>query len=161
MTVDINQLKNTLSQFPTGVCVITTKDKVGHNFGITVNSFNSVSLNPPLVLWSINKDTHSTEVFTETSHFNVNILAEQQIAISNQFASNIDNRFQDINYQLDANSIPLLEDLAAYLQCKTWQIYEGGDHLIIVGEVINTFVDNDKQSLLYYRGNYATTKPCC
>lgn len=157
MSINIEAFKKTMSFFPTGVCVITCKDEAGNNLGITINSFNSVSLNPPLILWSINKNTHSAEVFTHTKHFVVNILASDQATISNQFASPIKDRFQGINYHTGIADTPILNGVTAYLQCKKWQAYEGGDHDIIIGEVIDSFTDDSKKALVYYKGNYTAT----
>lgn len=154
MSIDIKQFKKTLSLFPTGICVITCNDNNGKPLGITVNSFNSVSLNPPLILWSINKDTHSADVFTHAENFAVNILADDQAAISNQFASNVPDRFVGIDFKKGIADVPVLDGAVAHLQCKKWQVYDGGDHDIIIGEVIDSFTDESKNSLVYYKGNY-------
>ncbi len=157
MSVNIEQFKTVMSRFPTGVCVITCKDNAGNNLGITVNSFNSVSLNPPLILWSINKNTHSADVFTHAENFVVNILADNQSAISNQFASRIEDRFNNIEYHSGINNMPILNGVSAYLQCKKWQVYDGGDHDIIIGEVVDSHTNEDKNSIVYYKGNYTST----
>lgn len=160
MSIDIQQFKKTLSLFPTGVCVITCQDTNSKPLGITVNSFNSVSLNPPLILWSINKDTHSADVFTSVEHFAVNMLADEQNNLSNQFASNVADRFNAVDYHVNAYNTPILGGVVAYLQCKHWQVYDGGDHHIIIGEAIHSFADAGKSALLYYQGNYASTATC-
>jgi len=157
---DPKELRRTFGQFPTGVTVITTLDKQGQPVGVTASSFNSVSMDPALVLWSVDKGAFSAEVFKQAKHFAVNILAREQVSISNKFASRGEDKFKDVNWHGNIHGIPLLAGCAAQFECDTWNVYEGGDHYIIVGQV-HRFSNEDKQPLVFARGSYsiATAHP--
>ncbi len=154
---DPRDFRAALGQFPTGVTVITTRDNDNNPIGVTASSFNTVSMEPQLVLWSVAKSAYSSEIFRSGDHFAVNVLSEQQVDVSNRFASQGEDKFKDVDYTEGAGDCPLFRDCAAQFECKTWQVYEGGDHLIIVGEVLAYHQDQTLAPLVFSQGRYAVT----
>ncbi len=151
--------RNTLGIFPTGVTVITTLDTEGIAAGFTASSFNSVSLEPRLILWSLAKTSSLIPVFEQAKGYAVHFLAEDQIDISNTFASPSEDRFAGLDWQLSDTNLPIISGCAAHLECEARHCYEGGDHLIFVGEVIHHQNDQEKSALAYHRGNYSQCLP--
>lgn len=151
---DSKAFRNALGQFATGVTVITTVDADGNKIGMTANSFSSVSLDPMLVLWSIAKTSKSFAAFTEARHFAIHILSAEQKALSGQFASNCEDRFCNVPHRNGVGGIPVLEDYSAVFECEMESRYEGGDHIIIVGRVIE-FDNRGKAPLVFHAGRYA------
>ncbi|WP_256669174.1 flavin reductase family protein [Pseudomonas sp. C2B4] len=150
---DPKQFRQALGAFTTGVTIVTTRGPDGQDYGLTANSFNSVSIDPPMVLWSINKDSSSAHAFTEGSHFAVHILATDQESLSNRFAKSGADKFSGLDLQRGPCEIPLLEGCSARFQCKTTYQYEGGDHIILVGEVL-AFDRFDGAPLVFHSGGY-------
>jgi flavin reductase (DIM6/NTAB) family NADH-FMN oxidoreductase RutF len=130
-----NHFRQVLSQFATGVTVITTRLDDGRFLGITASSFNSVSLNPPLVLWSLSNKATSLPVFTTNSHYVINILAADQAMLAEQFSTPSKDRFAGVGFKLSANGLPILNGVTAWLECHNRSRYPEGDHVIFVGEV--------------------------
>lgn len=157
-TFDARAFRRALGNFATGVTVVTAADASGRKVGVTANSFNSVSLDPPLILWSIDKRSSSLEVFEEASHFAVNILAADQIDLSNNFARPKDDRFAGIAYEAGKGGAPLLADCSARFSCEKYQQLDGGDHWILVGKVV-AFDDCGRSPLLYHQGAYSMVLP--
>lgn len=129
------QLRDVLGTFVTGVTVVTTRDESGTAHGVTANSFSSVSLDPPLVLWSQSLSSKSYPAFRDSEHFVVNILADDQIAISNHFAKSRDDKFNGIAHSTGLGGVPVLEGAAAHLECVKVAAYPGGDHVVYIGRV--------------------------
>lgn len=146
--------RNALGSFATGVTIATTLDTAGAPVGVTASSFNSVSLDPPLVLWSLAKNSLSRAAFCESGHFAVHVLAASQEELSNRFARSGEDKFGDVEWEEGALKSPVLSDYAALFQCKTRHQYEGGDHIILVGEVVD-FEARDEAPLLFHGGRYA------
>ena len=146
--------RNALSSFATGVTIATTKGAAGEPVGVTASSFNSVSLDPPLVLWSLAKQSHSFEAFSSSGHFAVHVLAANQEDLSNRFARSGQDKFGDLDWRDGLHGSPVLGEHAALFQCQTRNIYEGGDHVIIVGEV-TVFEARNVSPLLFHAGRYA------
>ena len=158
MAIDSGEFRQALGKFPTGVTIITTQTAEGKPAGMTASSFNSVSLNPPLILWSVDKQSESAALMTGAEYFAVNVLSESQMALSNQFASPLEDRFAGVDFSTGQFGSPLLAGSAAQLECKTWQVYDGGDHHIIVGEVLNFSTQATAEgSLVFAGGSYAIT----
>ena len=151
---DSKAFRNALGQFATGVTVITTLDAEGNKVGMTANSFSSVSLDPMLVLWSIAKTSKSFNAFVEAQQFAIHILSAEQKAVSAQFASNCDDRFCNVPHHSGLGGIPVLDEYSAVFQCEMQSRYEGGDHIIIVGRVIE-FDNCGKSPLVFHAGRYA------
>jgi len=147
-------LRRTLGAFTTGVTVVTLVDDAGRWQGLTVNSFNSVSLNPPLILWSLGLGTPGFEAFQNAERFVVNILAADQVAVSQRFATSIADKFAGIPVRRGLGGAPLLEGCVAALECCTETLYPGGDHIIFIGRVERLHHDPERPPLLYYQGCY-------
>lgn len=146
--------RNALGSFATGVTVATTIDRAGQPIGVTASSFNSVSLDPPLVLWSLAKDSLSRESFCEGGHFAVHILKASQEELSNRFARSGADKFAGVAWSKGVVGSPILDDYAALFQCRTRHLYDGGDHIILVGEVAD-YRATDAEPLLFHAGSYA------
>ena len=151
--VDPAQLRRALGAFVTGVTVVTTRNGNGEPVGLTVNSFNAVSLAPPLVLWSLSLRAASYESFVRASHYTVNVLAADQMPLSEAFAKTGGNKFADIAWRSGLEDMPLLEGTSASFTCSNANRYPGGDHLIFVGEVI-AFEQHGRVPLAYANGRY-------
>lgn len=151
---DPRDFRRALGMFATGVTIVTARAEDGTPVGVTANSFNSVSLTPPLVLWSLARTARSLPVFSQATHWNVHILSEQQEDLSNHFARAGEDKFGGLSLDVGLSSAPLLPDCSARFQCRTMFQYEGGDHVIFVGEVV-AYDRSERAPLLYVTGNYA------
>jgi len=152
-----HQFRNALGQFATGVTIVTTMDGNANPVGVTASSFNSVSLDPPLVLWSLAKTAQSMPAYQNSGGFNVHVLASHQSDLSNQFARPSDDKFAGVKWTPCEDGFPLLPEYAALFRCKTHFQYEGGDHIIFVGEVID-YKTHDLPVLVFHGGKYAEAK---
>jgi 3-hydroxy-9,10-secoandrosta-1,3,5(10)-triene-9,17-dione monooxygenase reductase component len=151
---DPKDFRRALGMFATGVTIVTTQAADGTPIGITANSFNSVSLDPPMVLWSLANNSRSLAAFSDSTHWNVHILSNEQEALSNQFARAGEDKFAGLAMDSQASNAPLLTGCTARFQCKTAFKYEGGDHTIFVGEVVK-YDNSTLPPLLYVTGGYA------
>ncbi|WP_438987946.1 flavin reductase [Marivivens donghaensis] len=153
--IDPRALRNAFGTFMTGVTVVTAKDGNGTPLGFTANSFTSVSLDPPLVLVCLANSSKNYDTFVGANSFAVNILAETQIALSNTFASRVEDRFADADWRDGPNGSPILADVSAWFDCAMFKTVEAGDHVILIGEV-KAFDANTGPGLGYARGAYVT-----
>jgi len=151
---DRREFRSALGSFATGVTVITARAADGSPVGLTANSFNSVSLDPPLVLWGLAKNARSMPVFADAEHWAVHVLSAEQEALSNAFAKSGEDKFAGVELEAGHADLPLLTGCAARFQCKTRFCYEGGDHIIFVGEVVE-FDRRDATPLVFHAGRYA------
>lgn len=151
---DAAAFRSTLGSFATGVTIVTTRGLDGAPAGVTANSFSSVSLQPPLVLWSLAKSARCRAAFIENRAWAVHVLSAAQQSLAVRFATRIADKFDGLPLQEGLGGVPLLGGCVARLQCKTAFEYEGGDHIIIVGEVV-AFDRTDEMPLLFHRGRYA------
>jgi flavin reductase (DIM6/NTAB) family NADH-FMN oxidoreductase RutF/DNA-binding MarR family transcriptional regulator len=156
--LDPRAFRRALGNFATGVTIVTAATADGQKVGVTANSFNSVSLDPPLVLWSIDKRSGSYEVFEQAEHFAVNILSADQIDLSNHFARPSDDKFAGVVHEAGDGGAPLFPDCAARFQCEKHQQVDGGDHWILIGKVL-AFDDFGRSPLLYHQGAYSMVLP--
>lgn len=147
------QFRNALGSFATGVTIVTTLSPDGADVGVTANSFNSVSLDPPMILWSIAKTSTSLGAFMAADHFAVHVLAMDQEALSGRFARSNSDKFAGLTVTRGEGGIPLLADCAARFHCRTAYRHEGGDHIIIVGEV-ESFDHDGHAPLAFHGGRY-------
>lgn len=154
MGLDTGELRNTLGCFATGVAVITTVSEGYPPLGITINSFASVSLDPPLVLWSLDRESTTYAAFEAATHYTVNILTESQQALSNQFTKTEERQMKGLAYQTGKNGCPILPDVLAFIECEIEQRLEGGDHVILLGRVMR-FERHEGYPLLFAQGQYA------
>jgi flavin reductase (DIM6/NTAB) family NADH-FMN oxidoreductase RutF/DNA-binding IclR family transcriptional regulator len=155
---DSRDLRRVLGTFVTGVTVVTTTDNEGRFHGVTANSFSSVSLDPPLILWSQAVKSHSHPAFFKAESFAVNILAESQIELSNRFAKSSDEKFAGIDVDIGSDAVPLLRGCSARLQCRVVSRVPGGDHTIYVGEV-HAIDRAERKPLVFGNGQYLLTVP--
>ncbi len=146
--------RSTLGRFATGVTVVTALASDDQPIGVTISSFNSVSLDPPLILWSLSVDSPKLESFRQASHFAVNILAAGQRNISNRFASRDKDRFADLPVLEGLGGIPLIGGCCAWFECANETQYPGGDHLIFIGRVERFAQGEETSPLLFFNGAY-------
>ncbi len=150
---DPGEFREALGSFTTGVTVVTTRGTDDNDVGLTANSFNSVSLDPPMVLWSLGKSAFSTPHFRQAGYFAVHILSEDQEALSGQFAKRGVDKFAGVEIERGPDDIPLLKHCAARFICESAHQYEGGDHIIFVGQVVD-FAHWERAPLLFHGGRY-------
>ena len=153
MPVTEDEFRAALSHFASGVTVVTTRDGAGNFHGITVSSFCSVSLKPPMILVCIEKTTGSHYAFNESDHFVVNILDVSQKEVSERFASTLPNKFDGVEFELNLGGMPVLTGCVANLECRLRMAWDGGDHTIFVGEVEKVTVFSG-DPLVYFYGDY-------
>ena len=157
MPISEDMFKEAMSHFASSVTVVTTRDgdKV---HGLTASSFSSLSINPLLILFSLAKHIYSHDMLQRTGIFAVNILGQQQQQIAECFAGRVPgllDRFANVPYRVVATGSPILLDAIAWMDCKLWTTYDGGDHTIFVGEVLDGDVSGEQLPLLYYRRRWA------
>lgn len=157
-TIDSGEFRAALSTFATGVTIVTASEPGGEPVGMTASSFNSVSMDPPLILWSVTKSALSAPAFKAANRFAVHVLASTQVELSNRFARSGTDKFAGLDYTTNAAGCPVLPGCVARFDCNTWQVYEGGDHWIIVGQVVNLVKQND-EGLVFCDGSYAVANP--
>ncbi|MDM0026667.1 flavin reductase [Variovorax saccharolyticus] len=156
MDFDSRQLRQVLGAFPTGVTVVTTIDDAGKPYGVTANSFSSVSLDPPLILWSQSMKSTSHHAFRDAERFVVNIMADDQVHVANQFAKSGDDKFSGIAVRPGLGGVPIIDGSAAYLECVKVAAYPGGDHTVFIGKVEH--IDRaPRDSLAFGDGRYKVT----
>jgi len=155
--LDPFEFRRALSCFATGVAVVTTLDADGVRVGMTISSFNSVSLEPPLVLWSVAEDSMSYDVFTRADYFAIHVLSSEQELLSSRFAQKGSSKFDGLECRDGVHGVPILPEFAACFECRTEHIYDGGDHKIIVGRVLD-FEDHEVDPLIVYRGRFLRTE---
>lgn len=154
MNFDSRQFRNSLSRFATGVTVVTCRGDDGAPHGVTVNSFSSVSLAPPLVLFSLDLQTRSLPNFRAAQGFSINVLAAGQTALSQKFAETGVEKWDDVTWRAGATGAPHLEGAMACFDCAPEVVYPGGDHLIFVVRVENCHSHDGIEPLLFYNGGY-------
>jgi 3-hydroxy-9,10-secoandrosta-1,3,5(10)-triene-9,17-dione monooxygenase reductase component len=157
-TLDARAFRSALGAFVTGVTIITTVDAQGTPVGLTANSFNSVSLDPPLVLFSLGLDSTSLDAFRQAEWWAVHVLSANQEQLSNQFAKRDGDKFKGVAFTQGAGGVPLLDGFAARFICRAAFEYEGGDHAIFLGEV-QAFEQAGEPPLIYHRGRYGGVFP--
>jgi 3-hydroxy-9,10-secoandrosta-1,3,5(10)-triene-9,17-dione monooxygenase reductase component len=156
-TVDPAAFRDALGSFATGVTVVTTHHN-GQDVGLTANSFNSVSLNPPMVLWSLSRRASSLPVFQQSGRFAIHVLTEDQSDLSARFSTRGDEKFAGLAFDRGEGDVPLLSGCSARFECRKAFEYDGGDHTIFVGEV-ELFEHSPGRPLVFHGGSYATASP--
>ncbi|MEY9186308.1 flavin reductase (DIM6/NTAB) family NADH-FMN oxidoreductase RutF [Bradyrhizobium sp. USDA 326] len=151
--IDPRDFRNALGTYATGVTIITAAAPDGKPYGLTCNSFASVSLNPPLVLWSLVVYSSSLTIFQNASHFTVNVLGASQQALANKFAKSSDDKFAGVDWTPGLGNAPVLAESVANFQCRSVNRYYGGDHVIFLGAV-EAYTYNAKEPLLFARGAF-------
>ena len=153
---DATQFRHALSQFATGVTVITTRLADGSFRGLTASSFNSVSLDPPLVLWSLGEAANSMPIFSGNSHYVINVLAADQAELAERFSRRGDDPFANVEYELSRTGQPILKGVSAWFECHNRSRYPEGDHVIFVGEVENCAA-SPQTALIFHGGRFGST----
>ena len=152
------EFRQALGSFATGVTVVTAAGADGAMAGVTANSFTSVSLEPPLILWCLANTSDSLAVFREAAYFAVNILASGQVRLSDHFARRQEDKFSEVRFRRGRGGAPLLEGCVTWLQCRTAAQHDMGDHRVFVGEVVG-FETSWEEALLFHRGSYGISLP--
>ncbi len=156
MSFDSREFRRALGQFATGVAVITAQNPRGQAVGMTMSSFNSVSLDPPLILFSVDRTANSLQGMLEARGFAVNILSRGQEHLSNQFARAMSDKWAAVEHTFGHNEAPLIHGALAHFECELYAHYDGGDHVIFVGKVLrfSASANPKDQPLIFWRGKY-------
>lgn len=153
--LDKRSLRNALGRFATGVTVVTTRTQAGKFEGVTANSFSAVSLDPPLVLWSLRCEAPSLPSFLASNCFAINVLSKEQARLSRHFATPHINKFDGIDFKLGIDGCPIFEQCSAIFECRTQTNVQGGDHIILIGRVVRVH-SCDGTPLVFASGQYGT-----
>ncbi len=153
------EFRAALGMFATGVTIVTARDEAGQPIGLTANSFNSVSLDPPLVLWSLSRRAGSIGAFSAGSHYAVHILAAEQRELAERFAQRHADRFDGLVVAEGAGGAPILPNVAAVFECFNRSRYAEGDHTIFVGEVERCWHREGASPLIFHGGRFFTELP--
>ena len=151
---DTIDLRRALGRFGTGVTIVSTLDGQGAPVGVTANSFSSVSLEPPIVLWSLRRASPSLAAFDATGRFVINVLALEQLELSRRFASPVADKFSGVGHYRGLGGLPVVEGCAAVFECRTQQRLEVGDHILFLG-LVESYGHQGGPTLLYCQGQYA------
>jgi flavin reductase (DIM6/NTAB) family NADH-FMN oxidoreductase RutF len=159
MTLDARQLRNALGCFTTGVCIVTATGRDCGPIGLTINSFASVSLDPPLILWSLDRASDTFPVFAGATHFCINVLSDEAVGLSTRLSVKANHGLMDEIGSTGTGDVPILRGVLAHFECEVTARHNGGDHIIIVGRVVRFAYDERAQPLVYYRGRYRGLAP--
>ncbi|MFN2646415.1 MAG: flavin reductase family protein [Burkholderiales bacterium] len=153
---DARDFRSALGRFPTGVCLVTTVTSQGRRHGMTINSFSSVSLEPPMVLWSLSRNAASASVFRDAEYFAINVLGAGDGEIASHFSRPGEDKFAGFAERFGEGlaGLPLLAGAAASFECHSRHRYYGGDHIIVIG-VVERYAHGDAAPLVFHRGKYA------
>lgn len=146
--------RGALGRFATGVTIVTALTADKKPIGVTISSFNSVSLEPPLILWSLSRNSPKLEAFRQASHYAINVLAADQRGLSNRFASRTEDRFADVAVHPGLSEMPLIDGCCAWFECTHEAHYPGGDHLIFIGRVERFAQGHATSPLVFFDGAY-------
>ncbi len=153
-TPDSETVRKAFGHFATGVTIVTAIDNDGKSVGMTASSFNSVSLDPPMVLWSAGAQAPEFEIFALCQKFAVHVLSASQMELSNRFATPGIDKFDGIDWQMSSLQLPVIAECPMCLQCDTVDRHDAGDHKILIGRVIGVDIRSDEPPLLYYGSAY-------
>lgn len=156
MNIDQRLFRETLGCFATGVTIVTSVTPEGELLGVTANSFNSVSLDPPLVLFSLHRGAYSLKAFESAGCFAINVLRDSQKHLSNVFAKALADKWSGVEYEVWKTGAPILTQCLANFECTTYATHDGGDHVIFIGRVERMSRNAEGSPLLYYRGRYCS-----
>lgn len=152
------EFRDALGEFATGVTIIATGRHDGSHSGFTANSFNSVSLDPPLVVWSLNRKATHLAAFEASRSYSVNVLTRAQQALAERFARPHDDRFDGVAFHAGATGAPLIDGCSAWFECRHFSVAPAGDHVLFVGEVLHLERSRGHPAMLtFHRGRFGTT----
>lgn len=154
MSFDGRELRNAMGRFATGVCLITTATEEGVAMALTANSFSSVSLDPPLVLWNLQDNSDVYDNFATPRHFAINVLGREQQDLSNQYARKGQHEIDAAHFYAGKFGAPIIHDALVSFECELEATYPGGDHLIIVGRIVDMAERPSGEPLVFYAGGY-------
>lgn len=152
--LDSRMFRRALGQFATGVAVITAQAENGSAIGLTMSSFNSVSVDPPLILFSMDRKAFSLAAMTGAAGYAVNILGRDQERLSDQFARSLSDKWSAVEHRLGHAAAPLIAGALAHFECEPYAQYDGGDHVIFVGRVLRFSAYPTNEPLIFFRGAY-------
>ncbi len=152
------EFRDALAQFATGVAIICAPGPDDRFVGFTANSFNSVSLDPPLVVWSLNRRATSLAAFEGAAHYAINVLALDQAHLARRFSRSHGDRFAGVDYRLGPAGVPLIEGCVAWFECRHYARHRAGDHVLFIG-VVETCSRRKGAGLVFHHGRFATTRP--
>lgn len=147
------RLREALGRFATGVTIVTCQDAAGERVGLTANSFNALSLDPPLVLWSLRRESSQMAAFAGARHFGINVLAQRHLALSRRFASRREDKFEEGDWSAGAGGVPVLTGCSAVFECETELRQDAGDHVLFIGRVL-VLTQAPVAPLVYQAGHY-------
>ncbi|CAE6701284.1 flavin reductase family protein [Paraburkholderia nemoris] len=150
---DPRALRNALGNFATGITIVTARNADGSAIGLTVNSFNSVSLEPPLIIWSLSQTSSRFDAFQRAAHYAVHVLASDQIELAQRFATSGVDKFLGLRTSSGLGGVPLLENCCAWFECRNESRLEAGDHRLFIGAV-ERFATAQRKPLIYHGGCY-------
>lgn len=155
--VDSRAFRQALGHFPTGVAIVTTRCPDGRAVGLTINSFTSLSLEPPLVMWSLVNHSPSLDIFQSCTHFAINVISQEQVPVALGFAnSQVKDKFALISHMDGEEGVPLLDDCVATFVCENYRQHEGGDHTLFIGRVVRHTTLTEHEPAVFHRGRFAT-----
>lgn len=161
MAIAHGDLKRAFGQFPTGVAVVAARSGRTDLVGLTVSSFNSVSLDPPLVLFSVSKNAPCLNKLLDSPRYGVSVLNEAQEEVSRRFAGAVPDKWNCADYKIKDNGVPFILNSLVRLECEHFAVYPGGDHLIMVGRVIEIEFEAQEKPLVFFRGKYKRLSDDC
>jgi len=150
---DQRALRDALASFVTGVTVVTALAPSGHFVGLTANSFNAVSLDPPLIVWSLSINSSSLEAFRSTDYYAVNVLAFDQAWLSRHFSASNEDKFSGLEFSQGMGGVPLLTNCCAWFECRNEVQHAAGDHIILIGRV-ERYRHQAREPLIFHGGRY-------
>lgn len=154
MSLCTQSFRSALSLYPTGVAVVSAEPEGYLPFGMTINSFTSLSLTPPLIMWNLQKSSETFKAWHNVKSFTVNFLREDQQEVSTRYARKGEHDMDEESFRQGITDCPMLIDCMANLECTMHARHEEGDHVIIIGEVVNMMTDSDQAPLVFHKGKY-------
>lgn len=154
MSIDTGVLRKAFGQFPTGIAIVTAQDGEGGLIGLTMSSFNTVSLDPPLILFSVKNNAYSLPKMRQAGAFAVNVLSDDQSHLSDRFSRQGGDKWSEIQYTSGVTECPLLPDALACFECRPFAQHKAGDHTIFIGEIVNYAFRDNAKPLVFFRGGY-------
>lgn len=157
--IEDKDLRKAFGQFPTGVAIVTTRTNEGEDLGMTMSSFSSLSMTPPLVLFSIGRHANSLAKWQATDAYAINILRDDQHALSDRFARALSDKWAGVTFDRGHAGVPILRETAACFVCKPHAQHESGDHLLFIAEIIHVAVNHEATPLIFCQGRYGEIQP--
>lgn len=151
---DSRSLRSILGSFATGVVIVTTLDAKDQPVGVTANSFSSVSMDPPLVSWCLKTNSYSLPAFRHSKRFAINVLGSPHIDRCHRFAQGHAEKWRDVEFHAGKSGCPLFDDAIATIECNLYSEHEAGDHIILIGEIVQARAVENHRPLVFYRGGY-------